>query len=55
MIEIKPVGCVGCTKLMSRMDEDVEIMIFDYCSLFDRIITDEREDTCLCWHGVLDA
>lgn len=55
MIEIKPVGCVGCVKLMSRMNGDVEINIFDYCSLFDRIITDERDDTCMCWRGVLGA
>ena len=55
MIEIKPVGCVGCVKLMSRMDGDVEINVFDYCSLFDRIITDEMDDPCRYWCGVLDA
>ena len=53
MIEIKPTGCEGCVKLKPRIDDDVRI--FDYCSAFDCTITDEMEDPCRYWCGVMNA
>lgn len=50
MIEIKPTGCEGCLLLEPRMDGDVKI--YDYCSLFERTITDEMNRTCSWWQRV---
>lgn len=53
MIEIKPTGCEGCIKLKPRIDGDVRI--YDYCSAFDCTITDEMNNTCGYWCGVMNA
>ena len=53
MIEIKPTGCEGCIKLRPRIDGDVRI--YDYCSAFDCTVTDEMNNTCGYWCGVMNA